>query len=625
MSEVADVAIVGLGSRGLTVLERVITLAARTRASRPSGYRLLVAIVDPAGTGCGVHCIDAPEYLLLNTPCGQVSMFPNSATVAPDTVRAGPSLYGWARARGCEIRPTDYLPRRVLGEYLAWFYKYLLRAGAEFVQVILYRTVAVDLCDAPDSRRAVVCADGTTVLARQVFLTTGHTPNRPAKAALPGSERRIDDPYPMPGRLAVVAPGDVVAVAGLGLTAMDVIACLTIGRGGRFTGTDGEPEYVRGGSEPTMLLYSRSGAPYRARPRSGRDEPAEPPLVLTTDAVDHLRRHERGGLDFRRDILPLVLTEMRLAYRRTAARIERDRDVLALLDRLRGMPAPDRTAAAEAALDDLDARFGRFDPWAALHNEAGMDGTDGAGYQQWLARTVRRDLTEGALPLDGSPLKAAIEAVEDYRDVVRYAVDYGGLTGASHDDFMATFVPLFNRAVVGPQWERHAELLALLAAGVVRAPLGPAPLVNSTVDGRWVLTARGLCAEGKPVVEGADWLIAARVSAPSVDDSASPLVVALHARGHIRSFRPVPGRSWGIDIDPDHHPLNRRGEPDRQVWVLGTLCEGRTYYTNLVPFPEGFCRPVFDAHRCVAGALESLSANDRLCTEDVAGGLSIRP
>jgi hypothetical protein len=33
------------------------------------------------------------------------------------------------------------------------------------------------------------------------------------------------------------------------------------------------------------------------------------------------------------------------------------------------------------------------------------------------------------------------------------------------------------------------------------------------------------------------------------------------------------------------------------------LCEGATYYTNLVPDPTDFARPIFDAHRCVSDLL----------------------
>jgi uncharacterized NAD(P)/FAD-binding protein YdhS len=81
-----------------------------------------------------------------------------------------------------------------------------------------------------------------------------------------------------------------------------------------------------------------------------------------------------------------------------------------------------------------------------------------------------------------------------------------------------------------------------------------------------------------------DWLVSARVPLPSVDSSASPLIAAMRASGVIRPYRPVPGRSWDIDVDREQHPLDVDGRPDRQLWVLGTLCEGRTYYTNLVGF-----------------------------------------
>ena len=57
-------------------------------------------------------------------------------------------------------------------------------------------------------------------------------------------------------------------------------------------------------------------------------------------------------------------------------------------------------------------------------------------------------------------------------------MDYGGLTTASLDDFHARIVPMLNRAVVGPQYERHVELLTLLADGIAEAPFGPAPEVR---------------------------------------------------------------------------------------------------------------------------------------------------
>ena len=57
---------------------------------------------------------------------------------------------------------------------------------------------------------------------------------------------------------------------------------------------------------------------------------------------------------------------------------------------------------------------------------------------------------------------------------------------------------------------------------------------------------------------------------------------------------------YGIDVDRDQHPLDAAGRPERRLWVLGPLCEGATYYNNLVPSPNAYSRPVYDAHRCAA-------------------------
>jgi hypothetical protein len=55
----------------------------------------------------------------------------------------------------------------------------------------------------------------------------------------------------------------------------------------------------------------------------------------------------------------------------------------------------------------------------------------------------------------------------------------------------------------------------------------------------------------------------------------------------------------GIDIDRDQHPVGANGEARRNIWVLGPLCEGATFYNNLVPSPNVYSRPIADAHRCV--------------------------
>jgi uncharacterized NAD(P)/FAD-binding protein YdhS len=201
----------------------------------------------------------------------------------------------------------------------------------------------------------------------------------------------------------------------------------------------------------------------------------------------------------------------------------------------------------------------------------------------------------------GSPVKAALDVLRELRDTFRYAVDFGGLTPDSLEQFNRRTVPLLNRAVVGPQYERHSELLALMATGLLAVPFGPAPTIaRNPASGRWTVSSTRLA---EPCSRDVDWLVSGHVRVPSVAASASPLLRALHRRGIVRPHRPDSRYVLGIDVDADLHPIDASGRPQPRMWALGPLCEGATFYTNLVPSPNVYSRPIFDAHRCAAALL----------------------
>ena len=599
-----SVAVIGLGSRGLGVLERIVTLA---KSAGPGGGRVRVEVVDPLCDGAGVHAVDQPDYLLLNTTCEHVSLFPDAYTVGDEVDAPGPNLLTWATERGLRLgedgftvgpegrplRPTDFLPRRLLGEYLGWFRDEVLSRVPDHVTVVLHRASAVDLTDGPGGSLIVTLSDGATVEVDHAFLTTGYTPNEASSRA---PERLIAGPYPLPEQVAAVAPGQTVAISGLGLSGFDVMSALTVGRGGRFFHDGrGGCRYEPSGREPVMLFSSRSGVPCRARPLVTAFGPKYVPLVFTHANLDGLRVVRGGRLDFEADVMPLVYAEVRIAYRRCEARLAGGNAEAELMRRLHGAADVD---AVREVLDDLDRVHGVFDPVATFHGVAGMPTDSADGYEQWLVDTLRADLDEGVKGFAGSPLKAGLDVMRDLRDTFRYAVDFGGLTPDSLHDFHARIVPMVNRAVVGPQFERHAALVALIEAGLARAPFGPAPSVAWDPDrGRWRIASTQLTV---PHEAEADWVVAGFVDLPSVSTSASPLLRALRDRGRIRPYLPGSSVVAGLDIDADQHPRDAEGVADPRVWVIGPLCEGATFYNNLVPSPAMCSRVVFDAHRCVA-------------------------
>ncbi len=543
-------------------------------------------------------------------PARRCRCFPTRAPLTRKQELTGPSLYAWVTGRGLRlapdgytvgdtgrrIRPTDFLPRRLLGDYLRWFLTQVQARTPGYVRVTLHRAAALDMSSQPGGGITITLSDDTRVQVSHVFLTTGYTANSSGLTTA-GRTGIIPDPYPLPDRLAAVAPGQTVAIGGFGLSAMDVMSGLTVGRGGRFSECDSQLRYEPSGREPRLALYSRSGVPCRARPRVVEFGPKYQSLVFTRARIDAIRKARGGPLDFDADLLPLVLAEMRIAYRRCEARCG-GHDAEEALSRLLPPEAELSLDEVSAVLDDLDTQFGRFDPAATLDGSTGMVRTSAAAYQDWLARYLSDDLAEGIRGFVGSPVKASLDILRELRDTVRYAVDFGGLTATSLDEFTRRTIPMMNRAVVGPQYERHIELLALMKAGIAQVPFGPAPVVSwNDAAGRWTVSSSLL---STPHAMEVDWIVAARVPLPAVASSASPLISALYRKGWIRPHRPDSVLVHGIDVDRDQHPLDAGGQPDRRVWVLGPLCEGATFYNNLVPSPNTYSRPVFDAHRCVA-------------------------
>lgn len=239
-----EVAVIGGGPRALSLLERI------TAEAPGAGARVRLHVVEPGALGPGLHDV-AVDYLLLNTVCGQLTAFADPAMVLPrDPIGpGGPSLYEWCLERGVgvgaggaigragrPVEPTDYLPRRLLGEYLSWAWGVLaVRAGAA-VEVVHHRARAVSV-DELDNRpgsaaRYVIELDhGPAVHAAHVVLAVGH--GHPSES---GRDRTttedplwIHGPYPLPDTVRGIAPAARVGVLGAGLTAMDVIAALTVG------------------------------------------------------------------------------------------------------------------------------------------------------------------------------------------------------------------------------------------------------------------------------------------------------------------------------------------------------------------------------------------------------------
>ncbi|HEV7372737.1 FAD/NAD(P)-binding protein [Arenibaculum sp.] len=597
-------AIVGLGSRGLTIFERIVSLA----RSRPE-LNVEVAILEPNEPGIGIHSPTQPDYLKLNTVACQITMFPGLLSEERGGSHFGPNLYEWCQSRGDlvpddhapdvpprPVQPMDFLPRRVLGEYLSWFFGHLIRQAPSNLTLSLHRTMAEDIHRrAQDGRFALVAENGACILADSIFITTGHAIESSGYA--PGGIRR--PAYPLPGTLRDIRTGETVEIHGLGLTAMDVMVALVHEWGGCFQRDgQGSLRYRRSGREGRLVFVSRNGMPFRARPQTRVSRPRHQAAFLTAEAIDGLRRAAgTEGLDFEADILPLMRLEMTAAYYAACAARggnEADPDDIGPL-----LGDAKRRGGLDDALARLASRFGAFDPddHLLLRLPAGLGGD---GYRRWFLDQLRADLAASRKGLDESPLKAALEVWRDLRDALRAVVDGRALTPASRRRFFCTYAPMINRLVAGPQWERIAEFQCLIEDGVAEVALQAAVADPFGAMGRTQADANGDRAR----------VIRAHVPMSGTTRRDAPLLWNLARKGIVSSML-AEADVDGVAVTPEGRAIAPDGTVSDGIWVFGPPVEGATYYNHYVPSPGGFSRAYNDAHQAVKTCFDHVPTKER--------------
>jgi hypothetical protein len=558
--------------------------------SRPE-LEIDLLLFDPNPPGSGLHGVDQPDYLMLNTVAGQLTFYPHPDTVKGEAPHLGPTLDEWCRARGTritsrggvttddggrEVRPGDFLPRRLLGAYLEDCSRKLL--GEDVPANVRIRRIAEQVVDArrgdTGKRYRLTTASGAQHGADSLFLSLGHG----------GAPRRAQRFRP-----ERVGSAETVVISGLGLTAVDMVAALTAGRGGIYAGDTNQPRYLRSGREPNILLYSRSGLPFHARPDwSSKDAVHQvPPIFFDRIAVDGLRRKRPDGrLDFREDVLPLIALDMRAAYHITKTRLREG--AAAAEDLTRSLMRDGAPEDAILQFEALDQRNGRFDPGRYLQTSQWAG--DHTRYASAFSLHLQSDLRECIKGLSNSPLKAALEVWRNQRDTIRYAVNGDGLTSQSNSEFYRLFAPLSNRLVGGPQKERHAELLALICAGVVT----PLPPQRPTPDGRFTYEDGRLA---RP-----EHHFAAHVGPSGLRRVDKTLLQSLCDQGLLN--RLGCGMLDGIDVDAHGHPVGTDGDIDDNIWLLGPAVEGATFYNHYVGTPAPNCRLFIDAQSEVMRCLD---------------------
>jgi hypothetical protein len=445
-----------------------------------------------------------------------------------------------------------------------------------------------------------------------VIVTSGHTANQHADHA-----GRVLDPYPVRSYVDTVPAGASVAVSGMGLVAVDVVTALTIGRGGEFVENGGGLRYRPSGREPLVQLFCRSGLPFTAKSVTGRDRSdVYKPLICTTEALDALSGSTNGRrrqVDVRSELLPLLFAEMYARYYAQVA-FQASRaaaDGAAVREQLGAAWAEGRF---DAELARLAARFGSFDPEALFfgHQPAYRCSDD---YECFVYESLADDLREADVPDGSSPVKSAAEVFRIFRDKMRSVVEHGGLSLDSYLDFNADICSRIHRLVAGPPALRSRQMLALMDAGVVRMPYGPAPargLAVSDLDPTAARTRISSTGFEQPCVDNVDVVIRGYLEEPRIAGTACELLTQLYRRGRVSQFRYGEVAVGSVDLTPDSHPIDIEGRPQPSISMFGVLTEGVRHFTAYIPSPRSRIRAFEDLGACVAEILSDACVSERL-------------
>jgi hypothetical protein len=589
-----DVVVVGAGPRAISFLEWVDRLAPAAGTAR-----LTAVVVDPYPPGGRIWRADQPSCLLMNTIADESTVYADHSVAGVDG-RVGPTLYQWAvdhardpavpswvRHEAAALRPDGYASRRLFAVYLA----------AAFVDITGRLRPRVDVRYQPgevlavvreDAGQRVQLADGRDLRVRLVVCLPGHTRVEPGASerdllAAAGRHGLVYGPpsHPTEAPTGALGAGEPLALRGLALNFHDVVAMMTVGRGGSFTSANGSLSYEASGAEPVIYCGSRRGIPQYSRVDSADWKPTF--RVFTEQLLDEL--HDRGpDVDAARDLFPLITKEALLAYYGRLAELW-----------------PSDTSAWTALVQDLSTLTPDTPDWiAAIEAVAagpvkvtslreladpltGKKFTDQAHLDAWMVEHLERDVAVTTRPEEHA--RAAIPIVlRDIRWRLSGLFAVGGVSGASFARDVDGWLGELMRTISnGPPTSRNRELIALNRAGIlhfiggglqVTVEGGAFKLTSGNLPG-WSLETRAL--------------LDCYVQRQDLRRSDEPLLQQLLADGRIRAAQRIDsavGRTatqiGAVDVALDTgHVIRTDGLIDSTLQFGGIPLEGLRWNTAL--------------------------------------------
>lgn len=289
-----------------------------------------------------------------------------------------------------------------------------------------------------------------------------------------------------------------------------------------------------------------------------------------------------GGLDFRREIWPLVAKEVETVFYSTFLAAEQGTK-MAETFRRRYLTLPWGSSAEHRLLDTFGFPVQKRWDWDRIAFPYGdRKFTGPRDFHDWLLRHLRQDIDEARAGNVSGPLKAALDVLRDLRNEVRLVVDHGGLTGGSYRrDLDEWYTPLNAFLSIGPPVRRIEEAEALIDAGIL-VVLGPDVTAHADAEA-------GIFAVRSGAVPGSEvWttvLIDARLPEIDIRRTADPLLIHLLRSRQCQAYRiPDPDgpayETGGLAVTGrPYHLIDAAGRPHPRRFAFGVPTEAVHWVT----------------------------------------------
>jgi len=302
-------AIVGMGPRGLSALESLLTRVGNAPA-------LEVVLYEKSSmTGYGhVYDIDQPASNWANTSEQSLRKLKGRPAISvhgvdiPGFPAYAESPYFHTPHDAEETYPDVYPARSHMGAYLKERFDTLAHAleGADWFRIKRIEVVAIK---PKDNRLSLKTAGGEQFIFDEVLLTIGHQPTFHDDQLDAWIKHQLKHPglvlcphaYPVRSVLTrIEAPKPaIIGMRGFGLSAIDVIRSLATACGGRFEMAEHHTEALQyyPGSEPLHIVpFTLDGLPVVPKPLH---QAIDRPFAPSTEQLDLLRVQLMIGIEAR--------------------------------------------------------------------------------------------------------------------------------------------------------------------------------------------------------------------------------------------------------------------------------------------------------------------------------------